>query len=173
MIKNITIEEIERQFFKYHLSQSGLDEMEVMTLNSFLDRIDDWQNKPSQSNHDHFSFDCEEENNASDLLLFGSTLHELKTKAMIELEEIDNGFKVNISPYILKIYAIAKQLYEEWQLFFKSHTADFTNQNKSEDIRISAMRYLEENYLHLMKLKGLVNDFDFNQSDSIDTVWSV
>ena len=172
MIKNITVEEIERQFFKYHLSQAGLDEMETITLNSFLDKIEDWKNKPLKSNDDLFSFDHIEENNNNNLLLFSSTLDELKAKGMIELEDFDSGLRINISPYILKIYAIAEKLHEEWKLFFESHASNFNSENKSEAIKTSVIRHLEENYFHLMKLKSLVNDFDFSQSDSIDAAWS-
>jgi len=102
MIKNITIEEIERQFFRYHLSQAGLDDMEVSILNSYLYLIEDWQEKPTQSNGHLFSFDSEEESNEGDLFGFKTTLKELEEKRMIEIETVNSGIKVNIRPYILK-----------------------------------------------------------------------
>ncbi|MEM6811439.1 MAG: hypothetical protein AAF549_03120 [Pseudomonadota bacterium] len=173
MIKNITVEEIERQFFKYHLSQVGLSEIEVSMLNSYLYLIEDWREKPTQSNRHLFSFDSEKEGNEGALFGLKTTFQELEEKGMIEIETLNDGLRVNISPYVLKIYAIAEQLQKEWSIFFRENVSSYTDQTKTEAVRVSAMHYLEENYEHLLKFRRLVNEFDFNKSDSIDTPWSL
>jgi len=166
MIKNITIEEIERQFFEYHLKEYDLTHEELHILNQMFEYMD------TAYEHDLFkkgeksyslTLGCPvvlTRNNFTEITniedfndLYVALMH-IKAKGMIELEKTDNVFKIDLLYYVETINAIYQEMDNQWKKFIeksREYLKELEHKVPSNEITIGIIRKTPKLLVNVIK----------------------
>lgn len=177
MIKNITVEEIESQFFEYHLKEHDLTHEELHILNQMFEYMDtSYEHNLLKKGEENYplTLGCPviltrsnftEATNIEDFNDLYIALMHIKAKGMIELEKTDNVLKVDLWPYVETVNAIYQEMDNQWKKFIvesREYLKELEHKVPSNEITIGMIR---ENPKLLVNVIKSLKDIDEAEKD--------